>query len=792
MSKFSGTRRALTGCMLLPAAFALLAACSDSVAPTTAAQPSNAVPASYTRWSDSHSWPGGVVPKAGDDVVIPEGTRMVLDVSPAAIRRLTVRGELVIGDADVALSASRIDVFGSFVAGAVDHPYTHHLTITLTDGTTDDLRKGILVQAGGRLDLFGEPRITWARLTATANAGATSITVDSTTHWRAGDRIVVAPSDADQDHAEVAELARDADAGTLTLAQPLRFYHWGVTQTVAGRTLDERAEVGLLSHNIVIQGDANSEKSGIGAHVMVMWQGTAHVDGVEFYRGGQRGVLARYPFHWHLAGDVPGQYVKRSSVWHSFSRCMTIHGTNDALLEDNVCYDHVGHGFFVEDGIEHDNIIRDNVAMVSHPGTLIPTDNTPANFWITNPDNTVEGNVAAGSAAFGIWIAPVYHPTGPSATSDVWPTFTPLRKFANNTVHSTAGDGVHVEGPADAFGMAFTDYRPRDDAKPDGAPVDAVLSGLTVYKTNRGIWARGDHVTIENSVFADNRTGIQIGDAALMSDSHVRNTLLVGASDNAGDTWTPVGFRLYDGGVHLEHLTFANFTAGGSAIATLPGFDGRMSALNTATDLRFTNAKALTFVAQPTVDGEGEAVLQDLDGSLTGHVGGAAMANWPVALDAGCAARTEWGGFSCSTPRVALWVTNGLNLAPATVVRDDGVRQPLVGSTPNALTLNVPAARTYDFTPTIFTGTHFTLETEGLAPGQWIIGSMPWPREPGATHGFEPGVTSTIVTSRAALDASTSTAVWFDTSAQRVYIRFVGTAAARHQMVGVTLAGQTF
>jgi hypothetical protein len=36
-------------------------------------------------------------------------------------------------------------------------------------------------------------------------------------------------------------------------------------------------------------------------------------------------------------------------------RCIVVHGTDNVLVERNVCYDHVGHGFMLEDGCEEGN-----------------------------------------------------------------------------------------------------------------------------------------------------------------------------------------------------------------------------------------------------------------------------------------------------------------------------------------------------------------------------------------------------------------------------------------------------
>lgn len=100
-----------------------------------------------------------------------------------------------------------------------------------------------------------------------------------------------------------------------------------------------------------------------------------------------------------------------------------IHGTNRLLVDGNVCYDHLGHGFFLEDGVEVDNVITNNLGLgtTSLENGLLPSDDNPATFWITNPDNTVDGNVAAGSEGTGFWYAFPEHPTGLSATEQVYP-----------------------------------------------------------------------------------------------------------------------------------------------------------------------------------------------------------------------------------------------------------------------------------------------------------------------------------------------------------------------------------
>ena len=182
-----------------------------------------------------------------------------------------------------------------------------------------------------------------------------------------------------------------------------------------------------------------------------------YVEGVELYRMGQNLELARYPIHWHLVGDAgAGQYVRNSAIHDTYNRCVTVHGTNNLQVENNVTYNTVGHCFFMEDGIEKGNQYISNLAIQTkchtslpcdptnlgpfgaspdglnfkttgqdHPEILIPSDNTASSFWITNPENTYRNNVAAGSDSTGFWFAFPVHPTGAFEGSEdslnTWP-----------------------------------------------------------------------------------------------------------------------------------------------------------------------------------------------------------------------------------------------------------------------------------------------------------------------------------------------------------------------------------
>ena len=170
------------------------------------------------------------------------------------------------------------------------------------------------------------------------------------------------------------------------------------------------------------------------------------LSGVQVFRGGQAGVLARYPIHFHFANDTSERaFIKDCTVHESYQRCFTIHHTDSLLIQRNVGYKARGHCFFLEDGIETNNKFYWNLGMqtltpFSDTEQLIPTDDDPAVFWVTNPNNTFVSNVAAGGRSHCWWIALPVNPMGPSATPTMCPRRTPLQYFAHNKAHSCGQD----------------------------------------------------------------------------------------------------------------------------------------------------------------------------------------------------------------------------------------------------------------------------------------------------------------------------------------------------------------
>ena len=98
-----------------------------------------------------------------------------------------------------------------------------------------------------------------------------------------------------------------------------------------------RAEVGLLTRNIKMMGDASSAVKQYGSHLMLTGQTVNGFDGyiayAEFSHCGQPQILGRYCTHFHMAGDVPNSFIKGIAVHDSFARISTIHGVHYLTVE---------------------------------------------------------------------------------------------------------------------------------------------------------------------------------------------------------------------------------------------------------------------------------------------------------------------------------------------------------------------------------------------------------------------------------------------------------------------------
>ncbi|XP_031464614.1 cell surface hyaluronidase [Phasianus colchicus] len=419
--------------------------------------------------------------------------------------------------------------------------------------------------------------------------------LDDVSSWEPGDRIVVASTDYSMYQTEEFTLlpCPECTKHQVKVKEKPQYPHVG--EVIDG--VDMRAEVGVLTRNILIKGETENtcyrEKEcqffsydTFGGHIKILKNFTSvHLSYVELKQMGQQ-QIGSYPVHFHLCGDVDEKggyssktYLDGLSIHHCFSRCVTIHATNGLLIKDTIGYDTLGHCFFIEDGIEQRNTLFHNLGLVTKPGTILPTDRNstmctgirdkvygsyvpvPATdcmavstFWISHPNNHLISNAAAGSQDAGIWY--LFHKiaTGDSHSLGIETKseLTPLGIFYNNRVHSNFKAGLFIDKGVKTTNASADDpreylcldnnarFRPHQDADPEKPRVAALIDGLISFKNNdHGAWVRGGDILIQNSGFADNGIGLTFAsDGSFPNDEGasqvVSESLFIGESKNYG------------------------------------------------------------------------------------------------------------------------------------------------------------------------------------------------------------------------------------------------------------------
>eukprot|EP00735_Rhodelphis_limneticus_P009645 TRINITY_DN2840_c1_g2::TRINITY_DN2840_c1_g2_i1::g.6132::m.6132 TRINITY_DN2840_c1_g2::TRINITY_DN2840_c1_g2_i1::g.6132 ORF type:complete len:2077 (-),score=567.85,sp/Q86WI1/PKHL1_HUMAN/31.35/0.0,sp/Q86WI1/PKHL1_HUMAN/29.80/3e-30,G8/PF10162.4/8.7e-26,Beta_helix/PF13229.1/3.9,Beta_helix/PF13229.1/2.6,Beta_helix/PF13229.1/0.35,DUF1049/PF06305.6/0.19 TRINITY_DN2840_c1_g2_i1:1087-7215(-) len=278
----------------------------------------------------------------------------------------------------------------------------------------------------------------------------------------------------------------------------------------------------------------------------------------------------------------------------------------------------MGHAFFVEDGIETSNKFIHNLGMKTRASmSLLNSDQTPATFWITHPNNYYYNNTAAGSEAFGFWYELFEHPTGPSATTTVCPRQELFGAFEGNTAHSNQENGIRI----------WEDYTPTARPCVAGAqPAVATFVNVTVYanKINGIEVTNGGHLRWVGIRTADNgANGVEITKVlgnSTWEQAYLEDALFIARSTanklyHSGD-YSGFGFKapqtmFFTG----RDLTFVGYTE--TMHAALRGcswckeFQGGM-------ETRFENIKFYNTSNRAAFKWEHEVLFHDLDGSLSG------------------------------------------------------------------------------------------------------------------------------------------------------------------------------
>jgi len=416
-----------------------------------AAQPAEA-PAGIIRstgdgaWSDAATWSSGKVPGEGDRVQVRTGHRVVYDAdSDQTIRAIHVAGVLTFAtDRDTRLDVGliRIEAGDQWKDGGFDcHaepvqpepgkprptlavgmankpiPAEHRALIRLVHFEGDDPETlPAIVCCAGRMAFHGAPmQRTWVKLARASAVGDNRLYLaGNVAEWRAGDRIVVTatsrqrpftgnatPHVTGNPASEVRTIdridgygpmirSRHDDDKSIYVDRPLEHPH-RVDDGYAG-------EVANLSRNVVIE---SANPDGVRGHTMYHKHSAGSISYVEFRHLGKKGVLGKYPIHYHRVDDtMRGSSVIGASIWDSHNRWVTLHESQYIVVRDCVGFISHGHGFYLENGKEMFNTLDRNLAIQALVADALPEQELPfdrndgAGFWWANSLNAFTRNVA--------------------------------------------------------------------------------------------------------------------------------------------------------------------------------------------------------------------------------------------------------------------------------------------------------------------------------------------------------------------------------------------------------------
>ena len=358
------------------------------------------------------------------------------------------------------------------------------------------------------MEFHGSPmNHTWVKLGQTANEGDTVILLsEPAIGWHVGDHIIVTATQRDRSGASndigdqpLTELRTIAafDGDTLMLDRPLAHHHLG-----AGAY---RGEIANLSRNVIVE---SADADGVRGHTMYHRGSAGAISYAEFRHLGKKGVLGRYPIHFHRVGDtMRGSSVIGASIWDSDNRWLAVHATNYLIVRDCVGYQSVGHGFYVEDGTETCNVFDHNLAVRALAGFPLANQSLPfdqnlgAGFWWANCLNTFTRNVACDCDRYGYRFEAspangfdlklsVRLTDGTSRKVDI--RTLPFIRFEDNEAHGMAY-GLNL-------GQESID-RPSDPDYHSGVGPDArhpfVIRNIRIWNTRWGIRAESPSLLID-------------------------------------------------------------------------------------------------------------------------------------------------------------------------------------------------------------------------------------------------------------------------------------------------------
>ena len=416
-------------------------------------------------WSDPATWNRSWIPGRNARVSIPKGMRVNYDLdSRTELDAVEVAGQLDFyrwRDTSMRLNELMVLPSGALVMGTERNPmpaqYEAEIVFTDTPGADGlHFKTGTVEQPGidpsqygnglivfGRLDVHGAAKTPFVRAVGDIQQGDSTFNVDTTpTGWRSDDDLVI-PETAQTvitiDNQEIHEtevLQLETVQGTEIGARSSTAYdHLGISQNRFG--VDRYPHIANISRSIVFRSE---NPNGVRGHFAAMGTSRINISNAEFRSMGRTSAetfvdntaydelgnpvaigtnqIARYPVHMHHLTrpfEIDGIVVRDGLKWG-----ITVHGSDNGVVQNNVVYDVDGAGIVTEDGDESGNSFLNNLVLKVDGGhqkntvrggaakitdeqgkTTIHIGADGSGFWLRASEGTFEDNVVYDAAGYG-------------------------------------------------------------------------------------------------------------------------------------------------------------------------------------------------------------------------------------------------------------------------------------------------------------------------------------------------------------------------------------------------------
>jgi len=377
-----------------------------------------------------------------NSILIKEGTLIKLSGTiDRSFSTILVEGNLrIIDTGDSAFLVQKIIIApgGSLTIGDNQNPIKADKKVEIVFLSNNDGEVGIFVF--GKLWIHGkEVTPTFVGLEKFAKKWDKRIVVDSELkNWKRDDVVIITSPGADKCN-EVSKISRIVNQDII-LQNQLNCSHISMSETETSIT----SHIALLSRNVVISSEDEDNRGSVN-----FFHGSyGYIKYAQFDKLGPKEVLGRYPIHFHhLKDSSRGIEVIGNSITNSDNRWVTIHDSNGILVKNNVGYNSQGHGFFLEDGNEFDNIFEKNIGIITKPELIISHSGSSI-FWTMNPMNSYRDNVAVSAQYWGFFLAiPDEEVTSPNTDEQINLRSLPSLEFEGNTAYNNRVGGMKVSRP---------------------------------------------------------------------------------------------------------------------------------------------------------------------------------------------------------------------------------------------------------------------------------------------------------------------------------------------------------